>query len=70
MDVNILNIKPVTKKMVNKKLSEYNNLSKNEIDECLDILSAINKNQFVYIIDTPNGDFVLYITAKPCNVKF
>lgn len=70
MDVKILNIKQVTKEFVKKKLSEPEKLSRIEIDDYLDILSAINKEQYVYNIDTPNGEYLLYVTTRKSNINF
>lgn len=70
MEVKVLNIKQITKDFVKKKLHSSKKLSKIEIDDYLDILSAINKEQYVYNIDTPNGEYLLYVTAKPSNIKF
>lgn len=65
MEVKVLDIKQITRDFIKKQLHDSENLSKKEIDEYLDMLSAINKKQFVYNINTPQGDFILYITAKP-----
>lgn len=70
MEVKVLNIKQITKDFVKQKLSESDKLSKIQINDYLDILSAINKEQFVYNIDTPNGEYLLYITSKPSHINF
>lgn len=36
-------------------------LSKDEIDEYLDIITAINNGQLVYNISTNNGDYLIFI---------
>ena len=70
MEIKISNINQITKDTVRNKLSESNKLSKDEIDNYLDILSTINKKQFVYSISTQYGEYILYITAKPTNINF
>ena len=70
MDVKVLNINQITKDFVTEQLQNSDKLSKIEIDEYLDILSALNKKKHVYNIDTPQGEFILYITAKKSHIKF
>lgn len=45
-------------------------LSQDEIDECLDIISAINDEQEVFNLTTNTGEFLLYVKGDVIkNVK-
>lgn len=55
----ILSIKLLTKDMIINDLKL--DLSKKEIDEYLDILSAINDGQFVFNVITNNDEYLLII---------
>lgn len=64
MNIKILNLTQITKEIALSELESSEKLETAQIDEYLDILSAINRNQFVYNMSTSNGDFILYITAR------
>ena len=63
MKVELLNSELITKE---KALDELNNseLSKDEIDEYLDIITAINDGQTVYNIITNQGDYLFFIKGE------
>ena len=58
----ILDINKITKEMA---LFELNNeLSQEETDEFLDIISAISKGQLVYAIVTNKGEYLMYVDKE------
>lgn len=58
----IINTEEITKSIVVKELTEsVNDLTKEEIDEYLDILCAINCGESVYNLITNKGEYLLYI---------
>jgi len=69
MKLNILDINEMTKDIVNTELYNSGNLTQSQIDEYLDILTALKNGQYVYNITTPNGQFLLYVTSKPSNIN-
>jgi len=64
MKVKVLDLSQITKEVVLEKLSESNTLDLDQIDEYLDILSAIKDGMIVYNISTTAGDYILFITAS------
>jgi hypothetical protein len=60
MKTEILNSERITKEIVLTELNNEN-LSKEEIDEYLDIISAINEGQFVYSITTNIGEYLFFV---------
>lgn len=63
MKIELLNSELITKEMA---MNELNNLelSKEEIDEYLDIITAINEGQSVYNITTNHGDYLFFIKSE------
>jgi hypothetical protein len=59
----ILNSEKITKEMAIHELY-VSNLSQNETDEFLDIISAINDGQSVYNIITDNGNYLFFIEGE------
>lgn len=59
----ILSSEEITMKIALNEIKNPN-LSKKEIDEYLDIISAINKDQIVYNISTIDGNFLIYIEKE------
>ena len=75
MKAEILNSEKITKEIVLEELN-CNNLSKEEIDEYLDIISAINDGHFVYSVTTNVGEYLFFIkglviknTKEKCKSK-
>ena len=64
MKVKVLDLSQITREVVLEKLSESNTLDLDQIDEYLDILSAIKDGMIVYNISTTGGDYILFITAN------
>jgi len=64
MKVKILDLNQITKEIALDKLSESNTLNLDQIDEYLDILSALKDGMIVYNISTTAGDYILFITAN------
>lgn len=62
MKTEILNSERITKEAVLKELNNEN-LSKEEVDEYLDIISAINEGQFVYIVTTNIGEYLFFVNS-------
>ena len=60
MKTEILNSERITKEAVLKELNNEN-LSKEEVDEYLYIISAINEGQFVYIVTTNIGEYLFFV---------
>jgi len=60
MKTEILNSQEITKDIALTELSNIN-LSKDEVDEYLDIITAINDNQKVFNVTTNKGKYLLYI---------
>ena len=56
----IFKTEQITKEMALKELSKSYRLSKEEIDEYLEIITAINDGQTVYNLITNNGEYLLY----------
>ena len=61
MKTEILNSELITKEMVVNELTFSGDLSKEEIDEYLDILCAMNCGDSVYNLTTNKGEYLLYI---------
>ena len=61
MKTKILNSEEITKEMAINSLHDSNDLSQEERDEFLDIISAINDGQFVYNLTTNKGEYLLFI---------
>lgn len=57
----VLKSEEITKEMALKVLSKSCELSKEEIDEYLEIITAINEGQFVYNLTTTKGEYLLYV---------
>lgn len=57
----ILNSEKITKEMAIQELYVSKKLSQSEIDEFLDIISAINSGQSVYNVTTDNGNYLFFI---------
>jgi len=55
----IIKSEKITKDMALYELSN-NDLSKDEIDEYLEIITAINEGLYVYNLTTTNGEYLLY----------
>lgn len=64
MKVKILDLNQITKEIALDKLSQSNTLDLDQIDEYLDILSALKDGMIVYNISTTDGDYILFITAS------
>lgn len=60
MDLKLYSSELITKDMVMKELSN-SELTQDEINEYLDIISAINEGQQVFNISTNRGDYLFYI---------
>ncbi len=60
MKPEILGFEKISKYIAIKELCTCK-LSKEEVDEYLDIISAINGGQTVYNLITNNGEYLLYI---------
>lgn len=61
MKTEILSSEEITKDMALKELSKSNLLSKEEINEYLEIIIAINDNQQVFNITTNKGEYLMFI---------
>ena len=61
MKTKILNSKEITKKIALNELSYASILHQDEINEYLDIISAINNDEIVYNITTNKGEYLLFI---------
>jgi hypothetical protein len=59
----VLSSEEITKDIALKEIKN-SKLSKDEIDEYLDIINAINKGQFVYNVSTEEGDYLIYIEKE------
>ena len=57
----VLKSEEITKDMALKELSNSCRLSKEEIDEYLEIITAINDGQIVYNLTTTKGEYLLYV---------
>jgi hypothetical protein len=57
----VLKSEEITKDMALKELSKSCRLSKEEIDEYLEIITAINEGQAVYNLTTTKGEYLLYV---------
>ena len=57
----IIKSEEITKEMALQELSKCSQLSKDEIDKYLEIISAINEGQFVYNLTTTKGEYLLYV---------
>lgn len=68
MDIKILKLKQITKQMAIDKLKSPDDLEFEQIDEYLDVISAVNNEQLVYNISTSNGDYILFITARESKI--
>lgn len=64
MKVKILDLNQINKEIALDKLSQSNTLDLDQIDEYLDILSALKDGMIVYNISTTDGDYILFITAS------
>jgi len=64
MKVKINDLNQITKEIALDKLSESNTLDLDQIDEYLDILSALKDGMIVFNISTTAGDYILFITAN------
>lgn len=60
MKTEILNSERITKDMVLNELNT-SKLSKDEVDEYLDIICAINKGNFVYNVTTNIGEYLFFV---------
>ena len=60
MDTEIINSEKITKEQVLNELNSEN-LSKEEINERLDIISAINDGHFVYSVITNIGEYLFFV---------
>ena len=67
MKTEILNSEEITKEMALEELSHKEFMSKEEIDEYLDILTAINEGQAVYNLITNKGEYLLFVDSKAIN---
>ncbi len=61
MKTEILSSEEITKDMALKELSKSNLLSKEEINEYLEIIIAINDNQQVFNITTNKGEYLMFV---------
>lgn len=62
MKIKIIDSELIEKEDVINELSHCCfELSKEEIDECLDIIYAIDNGEFVYNIKTNHGDYLLFV---------
>lgn len=66
MKTRILDSELITKEIALNEIKD-SNLSKDEIDEYLDIISAINKGQLVYNVLTDDGNYLIYIEKEEIN---
>lgn len=64
MKTEILSSEEITKDMALKELSKSNLLSKEEINEYLEIIIAINDNQQVFNITTNKGEYLMFIKGN------
>lgn len=60
MDLKLYGSELITKDMAMKELSN-SELTQDEINEYLDIISAINEGQQVFNISTNRGDYLFFI---------
>lgn len=60
MKTEIIKSEEITKEMALKELRTPD-LSKDEIDEYLEIITAINEGQFVYNLTTTKGEYLLFV---------
>ena len=67
MKTKIIKTEKITKEMALKELSNSCRLSKEEIDEYLEIITAINEGHIVYSITTNKGEYLMY--AKNDTIK-
>lgn len=61
MKTEILSSEEITKDMALRELSKSNLLSKEEINEYLEIIIAINDNQQVFNITTNKGEYLMFV---------
>lgn len=64
MKTEILSSEEITKDMALKELSYASILTQEEVDEYLDIISAINDGQSVYNLVTNKGEYLLYVKGE------
>lgn len=64
MKTEILNSEEITKEMALSELAQSKFLNKDEIDEYLEIIIAINEGQLVYNITTNKGEYLLFVNGK------
>ena len=63
MKTEIINSEEITKEIALNELTNTN-LSKDEVNEYLDIITAINDGLLVYNLLTNNGEYLLFIEGK------
>jgi len=62
MKTQIIDSEPITKEMVIKELTySVCDLTKEEVNEYLDILSAIDSGELVYNLKTNKGEYLLFV---------
>ncbi len=64
MKTEILNSEEITKENAIFELSQSEFLSKDEIDEYLEIITAINDGQKVYNLITNKGEYLLFVQGN------
>lgn len=64
MKTKIIGSEEITKDMALKELSNSNLLSKEEINEYLEIIIAINDNQQVFNITTNTGEYLMFVKGN------
>ena len=65
MKTEIITSEQITKELVVKELTHsVVNLTRDEINEYLDILTAINNDEVVFSIKTNKGEYLLYIKKE------
>jgi hypothetical protein len=78
MKTEIIDSQEITREMIIYELTyPLSNLSNEEVDEYLDILSAIDNGESVYNLVTNNGEYLLFVKGdaitdtkcKKCNCK-
>lgn len=73
MKTEIFSSEEITKEMALKELECACTLTQEEIDEYLDIISAINEGQSVYNLVTNRGEYLLYVkgyAVKDTKIKY
>lgn len=63
MKTEIIKSEEITKEMALKELRTPD-LSKDEIDEYLEIITALNEGQFVYNLTTTKGEYLLFVQGN------